>query len=283
MKYDISFSQRIFPAPTIPVSYGVRSVGRYRLWKNFHQPARENLNFLELFWVVSGQFIIRQEQGENVTLNAKEAGFLLPGDTHEYWTTEETDICWLTIDGGNCAQLAADYQLSRKPFTAGRCPVEKFAQLKVEVADFSVPGQYAALSGALNIIHMALSGVCVNKEIPHLVSRFKQLAQQRFCDRDCGVDTLAEELHIHRATLHRIFSESTGISPSEFIADLRLQEALRMLGSGSSITQTALACGYANANYMSKVIRKKTGFSPGECRNTASSLLQFFPENSRGS
>ncbi|MBE6390487.1 MAG: helix-turn-helix transcriptional regulator [Lentisphaerae bacterium] len=279
MKYDTSFSLRISPAPTIPVPYGVRSAGRYRLWKNFHQPVRKKLNFLELFWVVSGQFIIRQEHGENITLNAKEVGFLLQGDTHEYWTTEETDVCWLTIDGSNCSRLAADYRLSHKPFTAGRCPVEKFARLKAEVADFSVAGQYAALSTALNIIHMALSGVCIDKNISYLVNRFKQLAQQRYRDRDCGVGTLAEELHIHRATLHRVFSETSGISPSEFIADLRLQEALRMLCKGSTIAQTALACGYANANYMSKVIRKKTGFSPGEYRNMTSSRLQFFPES----
>ena len=276
MKYNIGFSQRVFPQPTVPAPYGVRSSGHYRLWKNFHQTARENLNFLELFWVESGVFVIRHEHG-NLTLHAHEACFLFPGDSHEYWATEETDLCWLTIDGKHCSRLVEDYDLTRKPFFAGRCPVEKFAQLRIEIDEISASGEYSALASALSIILLALSSNYNKAELPNLATRFKKLAKQHFRDKDCGVDILAEKLNVHRATLHRVVSDSIRISPAEFIANLRLREAISLLRQGCPIARTAELSGYANANYMSKVIRRKTGYSPGEYRRQAPSKLYSFP------
>ena len=145
----------------------------------------------------------------------------------------------------------------------------------MEVSEEDAVSQYAALSSALTIIHMVLGGSCLHAEPPNLITRFKRLAKQHFRDRDCGVDTLAGKLHVHRGTLHRLLVRSDGTTPSEYIADLRLREALNLLNSGCSIQETARQCGYANPNYMSKVIRSKTGLSPKQCSQVEPELLQI--------
>ena len=271
-RHNVHYALRSTLHPSVHIPIGARSAGHYLINRDFTQ---HNLikNVLELFWGISGCIAIRRDQ-ETFELRQNEVGFLFPGERHDYIVLEdETKLCWLTFDGARCADMKADYKLSDKIFFAGRCPQEMFAQLEAEIREIGGMAQYTAAATALNILHMALRGVDITQDIPILVKQFKHMVTKRFHSTDCGVDGLATELGVHRGTLHRIFTEFTGTSPSEYISGVRLRNAIDLLRSGYSVTETAKRCGYANANYLAKVMRRVVGLSPHELKTDSSSAL----------
>ena len=76
---------------------------------------------------------------------------------------------------------------------------------------------------------------------------------------------MSEGIGISRAQLHRKMKEITGISSSEFIRNIRLEQAAKLLSEGKiNITQVAYAVGYNNQTHFSTVFKKHFGMSPTE-------------------
>ena len=60
------------------------------------------------------------------------------------------------------------------------------------------------------------------------------------------------------------FKAETGITPREYINQLKIRQAARMLAEGVSVTETAMALGFTTPNYFSVLFRKYTCQSPSQ-------------------
>ena len=88
---------------------------------------------------------------------------------------------------------------------------------------------------------------------------------EHISDPDFNVESLAEDVGISRAQLHRKMKEITGISTGEFIRNLRLEQAARLIREQKiNVTQVAYAVGFNNQTHFSTVFRKRYGMSPTE-------------------
>lgn len=98
-----------------------------------------------------------------------------------------------------------------------------------------------------------------------LMERIMKSINAHLSDSDYGVDTMCEEVGISRAHLHRKMKELTGIPVSEFIRNIRLEQAARLLKEQKlNITQVAYTVGFSSHGYFSTVFRKHFGVSPRE-------------------
>ena len=98
-----------------------------------------------------------------------------------------------------------------------------------------------------------------------LMDRIMKTINEHMQDPDFNVERLTEEVGISRAQLHRKMKEITGISTGEFIRNLRLQQAARLIKEGKiNITQVAYAVGFNNQTYFSTVFKKYYGKTPTE-------------------
>ncbi len=80
-----------------------------------------------------------------------------------------------------------------------------------------------------------------------------------------NVEKLAEEVGVSRAQLHRKMKEITGISTGEFIRNIRLEQAARLIDEGTiNITQVAYAVGFSNQTHFSTLFKRHYGMSPSE-------------------
>ena len=76
---------------------------------------------------------------------------------------------------------------------------------------------------------------------------------------------LCADVGISRAHLHRKMKEMTGIPVSEFIRNIRMEQAARLLKEQKlNITQVAYTVGYSSLPYFSSVFHKHFGVSPRE-------------------
>ncbi|SDW03667.1 helix-turn-helix domain-containing protein [Paenibacillus sp. CF384] len=80
---------------------------------------------------------------------------------------------------------------------------------------------------------------------------------------------LAHSLKLSPVQLTRRFRTAYGVTPSEFVTELRLSRACRLLEETElSIDKIATRCGYENGFYLSRVFRQKRGMTPSFYRKT---------------
>jgi two-component system, response regulator YesN len=81
--------------------------------------------------------------------------------------------------------------------------------------------------------------------------------------RPLSLDLVAGELGISPARLSRLFIEGTGKGFSDFLIEYRIERAKEMLlEPEAAIKQVAVACGYPDPNYFSRLFKKVTGLTP---------------------
>ena len=65
-----------------------------------------------------------------------------------------------------------------------------------------------------------------------------------------------------RRTIERLFQEDTGMTLGKWRQQLRLMQAMRLLGDGAKVTQAALEAGYATPSAFIAAFRKSLGTTP---------------------
>ena len=98
-----------------------------------------------------------------------------------------------------------------------------------------------------------------------LMERIMKVVNKNLSNSDFNVDMLTQEVGISRAQLHRKMKELTGISTSEFIRNIRLEQAARLLKEQKiNVTQVAYTVGFSNLAHFSTIFRKHFGVAPSE-------------------
>ncbi len=82
-----------------------------------------------------------------------------------------------------------------------------------------------------------------------------------------SVEGLADQLHLNRRYMTRIFHAETGMSVRDYLLRTRMREATECLRAGLSVGETAERCGYEDMFLFSKLFRKTYGVSPSGWKN----------------
>lgn len=94
--------------------------------------------------------------------------------------------------------------------------------------------------------------------------------EEYFRDPAINLDQIAEKTQISKYYLCKEFKQRYDRSPGQYLKDLRLQEAARLLKEKSrlSIEQIAAKTGYSSSSYFGKVFKKYFGMTPDEYRRS---------------
>ncbi len=91
-------------------------------------------------------------------------------------------------------------------------------------------------------------------------------------DGSFDVEQFCQEANVSRTLLHMKIKKITGLSTTEFIKNIRLSEAKKMLEEGRyTISEIAYRVGYNDPAYFSKSFKKLFGKSPSEFEHGSSS------------
>lgn len=98
-----------------------------------------------------------------------------------------------------------------------------------------------------------------------LFERIMKSINDNIGNSNYGVEMLCKEVGISRANLHRKMKEMTGMPTSEFIRNIRMEQAARLLSERKlNITQVAYAVGSESLPYFSTMFKKHFGITPTE-------------------
>ena len=98
-----------------------------------------------------------------------------------------------------------------------------------------------------------------------LMDKIMKSINKHIGDSDFDIEMLCSEVGMSRTQLHRKMKEMTGISTSEFIRNIRLEQAARLLKERHvNVSQVAYSLGFTNTGHFSKVFKQHFGVPPSE-------------------
>ncbi len=88
-----------------------------------------------------------------------------------------------------------------------------------------------------------------------------------FCDPKVDVEAVCEAAFISASSLQRAFAKHFGMSPKQYLIQLRMNRALELLTENElSVKEISFACGFTDEKYFSRAFKKKYGAPPSQFR-----------------
>ena len=85
---------------------------------------------------------------------------------------------------------------------------------------------------------------------------------------DLSVATIAAELEMSPHTFAKLFKASVDATPHSFVLSRRLKRAELLLGGRLSLSEIALAVGFASQSHFTEAFRRRTGRTPATARRS---------------
>ena len=146
-------------------------------------------------------------------------------------------------------------------------PIQNAEEL---IADYERMKKLSYLEGNRSQIFSIFYGM-LNKlnsdNIPWQLRGAVKLIRSNYCDMSLTNANLAAECRMSEVYFRKLFSKHYGISPKQFIIDMRLQKAKQLLAEGSlSVSVISEKCGFSNPYHFCRLFKQHTGITPSEYR-----------------
>ena len=102
---------------------------------------------------------------------------------------------------------------------------------------------------------------CMQMQIPEHFKNAVDYIHQNFRGK-MDIASICRKTAISATAFRQYFRIYYGITPTEYIRNLRLEYARNLLSGGMSVEQAAEACGIGDSKYFARLVKEKYGCSP---------------------
>ena len=89
-----------------------------------------------------------------------------------------------------------------------------------------------------------------------------------FSDPKIDIETVCGVAFISVSSLQRGFAKYFGMSPKQYLIQLRMNRALELLTENKlSVKEISFVCGFTDEKYFSRAFKKRYGCSPSQLKN----------------
>lgn len=236
------------------------------------------LNEYQLLYVTNGKGIFVYGQNKESTyISEGKMFFLMPGVWHTYKPLENSGWkeYWIGFKGSIIEKIVAEgFFLNRPPiFNIGLNErVVDLYMKAIEIADEERAGYQQALAGIvmhiLGLMYYRDKTRNFNDEnLIGKINKAKVLMRESIY-KNIVAEDISKSLNISYSGFRRAFKEFTGTSPSQYMMELKLNEAKLLLSTTSqSVKNISYSLNFENPEYFSVFFKKRTGITPIEYRN----------------
>jgi AraC-like DNA-binding protein len=152
--------------------------------------------------------------------------------------------------------------------------IDELKEFMTEYEEAAPGYEHLLEAGALKITHLLIRQILDIKHpqgiIMHRMSVNKALEYlNEHYGEKISVNDLATAANCSISHFSRIFKEETGFSPSDYIMQVRLDYAKRMLRADEkTVTQIALDCGFNSSSYFSQCFTRTYQISPSDFKKS---------------
>ncbi len=264
MKYYFVFraKETAEPLPLYP-----RSTGR-EIFDEGEVMNQTPMDFVEICWVDSGTCEFRLREGTYI-LHAGDAICRMPMELrHEIAKAPGTTVYWATFDGPGAGTFIRSWGFPRSVMHPGKCPAYLFDAVGRGLLSTSVEEVRKLVSVYSELIALALNGDRTASGSGSLMQECLYRFNKKLSDPEFDINTLADELGVHRVTICRMFKKNLGISPVGYLTGCRVRLGLELLsGTAMTLDEITQKVGLSNSNYFCRLIRRFTNMTPGQYRS----------------
>ncbi len=97
------------------------------------------------------------------------------------------------------------------------------------------------------------------------LERFNKVLEymDQYYSQKISIDSLAAICNISRFHFCRLFREAVGMPPGDYLNELRIRKSEQVMREkGLNVTEAAMACGFDNVNYFSRLFKKYRNITP---------------------
>jgi len=236
------------------------------------------LNEYQLLYITDGNglFIYGNEKDSTLISEGK-MFFLMPGVWHTYKPIENSgwNEYWIGFKGDIINKIVEEgFFLNKAPvFNIGlNEPIVDLYLKAIEIANEERAGYQQSLSG----IVMHILGLMyyrhktrnfADEELINKINKAKIFMRESIYKK-INAEDVAKRMNMGYSGFRRAFKELTGSSPSQFMHELKINEAkLQLSTTSQSVKQISYSLNFENPDYFHSFFKKRTGLTPLEYRD----------------
>lgn len=215
----------------------------------------------ELVYCTSGRGSFRLKSGETVNYQAGEVVVIPPREVHANSSSEGFTNIHITIADPSFPDRTVFLVSDDKD----RSLLSAFTQARnYYLSDVIRRELVLAALGDLIVSYVIVfrSNTVFSKP----VEQIRNSIRSNYSNPNYALDQVIREMPFHYDYLRKLFKKEVGSSPLEYLTNLRMQSAEKLLtamwANQYSISEVAQMCGYEDPLYFSRVFKKNFGCSP---------------------
>lgn len=235
------------------------------------------LHEYQLLYLLEGKgTLVTQSKGE-IPVKSGNMFLLFPNEWHTYWPEKETGwkLYWIGFKGAHMDDRVLNGFLSKENplFQVGyNATLVHLYHQAIETVQREEACFQQLLAGIVNYLlgfmYSIDRNLLLNKDhsstklIDHARIYMREKVEENLSAKD-----VAAHLGMGYSHFRKLFKAYTGLSPSQYYLDLKLQHAKELLNRTLfPIKEIAYKLQFQSPDYFSTLFKKKTGYTPSEFR-----------------
>lgn len=246
---------------------------------DFRPPAGRLLHEYQIVYITAGHGWFNSAGTGRIRIQAGTVIFLFPGVWHSYAPSLSMgwNEYWIGFNGDLARRLVRrGFFAPNRPVARARKEDELLALFNdlIEAARSNHPALQQIMAGiafhALGLLYSVqqakLTGKDPGLEILHrAVTRLRESVEAPL-----NIAELALELKVSYRWFRRAFAQHTGLSPHQYLLEIRLARARDLLAQTSlPLKEIGARIGFEDAQYFCRLFHEKVGMTPGLWRERA--------------
>jgi AraC-like DNA-binding protein len=242
----------------------------------FNPTKGRTINEYQILYIVEGKGRLETASAGSFDIQEGDVFLLFPGEWHTYCPDENAGWkeYWIGFSGVNIdSRVAAGFFSKESPLyrigyneTMVTLFKEAIHNAKKQEKHFQ-----QLLAGIVNYMLGIIFTIDENKKIKdsmnHEIVEKAREFMLRNIDKDIEIPAIAEYLNISYSSFRHTFKQYTGIAPSQYYLNLKIQRAKDMLRSTSApIKEISFQLHFDTPEYFTKLFKIKTGMTPSQFR-----------------
>ena len=213
-----------------------------------------------IFYTVRGKGRIETSDGV-FDMEAGEALFMRKNAATKYYAVgEEFATAWITFDGFAVNDILDYYGAENFAFIKSRSIYNMMMDILRQVENNAASPVLSQM--VFELINVFFERLKKQTSFPSL-EKAKRFIEDNY-KNDIAVLDVAKFVGVSESFVYRIFKEHDGKTPNEYLRQVRVHEAQKLLLSEKKmqISDVSTACGFTDVAYFCKVFKSETGSSP---------------------
>ena len=243
----------------------------------FNVERGRTLNEYQLLYNPEGEGVFESAHCKKTALKAGDMFLLFPGEWHTYHPLNHIGwkSYWIGFKGKNMDdRVKAGFLSPEKPIyhVGYSAVIETLYKRAYEAALEESAYSQQLMAGLVNHLIGVMYSLERNIELSKNQQQVNMINKARYRIREMlegelSIQQLAEELGVSYSNFRKLFKEYTGLSPSTYQQDLRLQRAKELLTTTDlSVKEIAYRLNFESPDYFSSKFKAKMGVKPSEIK-----------------